>query len=82
MTPDRNRSACAPSDALLGRNDRRILDMVCRANGGGVDLTQEPWAPTHRLIKRGLIQRKSHTRLGSQPWVHTEAGWKLWSAQR
>ena len=61
----------------LGRHDRRILALVCRTNGGGIDLTGEPHAPQKRLREAGLIQRKSHPHAGCQPWVHTPAGLAL-----
>lgn len=66
----------------LGRNDKRILDRVCRANGGGVDLMHEPHAPVMRLIKRGLIERKRHPHGGNQPWVHTQMGLLVWRTEK
>ena len=65
-----------------GRNDKRILDRVCRANGGGLCLRNEPTAPVRRLIEAGLIQQKRHPHGGNQPWVHTDAGLAAWRAMQ
>lgn len=63
------------SDALT-EPQRRVLALICRTNGGGIDpvsLSAGEQSAFRALVRRGLIQGKR-----GQPWlaVHTSDGWR------